>query len=85
MTAAGDDDALPVWGDDELEPEGEAAPGEAERFFQCPHCGQKISMLLDCSVDEQTLVEDCEVCCHPIEISYTAEDGKIVTFEARQA
>lgn len=85
MSGSRDDEPLPGWGDGELEPAGEETPGEAERFFACPHCGQKISVLLDCSVEEQTLVEDCEVCCHPIEISYTAEEGRIVEFEARPA
>jgi transcription elongation factor Elf1 len=53
-----------------------------EHFFTCPYCWQQISMLLDISVRSQTYVEDCEVCCQPIEISYTAEDGEIVSFAA---
>ena len=35
-------------------------------------------MLLDLSVDRQTYVEDCEVCCRPLEISYTADDGEVI-------
>jgi len=31
----------------------------------------------------QTYVEDCEVCCHPIELRYAIEDGAVVEFEAR--
>ena len=31
-------------------------------------------MLLDFSVRRQTYVEDCEVCCNPIEVSYAVED-----------
>ena len=31
-------------------------------------------MVLDSSVRCHTYVEDCEVCCNPIEISYTVED-----------
>jgi hypothetical protein len=55
---------------------------EIEKFFKCPSCFEKISMLLDISVDgPQTYVEDCEVCCHPIQIEYTAKDGRIVFFE----
>jgi hypothetical protein len=38
-------------------------------------------MLLDTSIEEQHFVEDCEVCCHPIEISYTAADGEITSLE----
>ena len=54
-----------------------------EHFFTCPYCWQSISMVLDDSVPEQTYVEDCEVCCQPIEVSYTAEEEKIVDFDAR--
>ena len=40
-------------------------------------------MVLDTSVDAQTYVEDCEVCCKPIEVSYVIEDGALVEFEAQ--
>jgi transcription elongation factor Elf1 len=52
-------------------------------FFACPHCGERISMLLDLSAGSQSYVEDCEVCCNPIEISYQAEDGMVKSFEAK--
>lgn len=42
-------------------------------------------MVLDTSIESQTFVEDCEVCCHPIEIHYTSEDGAVTGFEARKA
>lgn len=53
------------------------------QVFVCPHCGERISMVLDLSVESQSYVEDCEVCCNPIEISYQTEEGRIVSFEAR--
>ena len=40
-------------------------------------------MVLDVSVRRQTYVEDCEVCCNPIEISYTIEDDALVDFGAK--
>jgi transcription elongation factor Elf1 len=52
-------------------------------FFTCPHCGERISMLLDLSAWLQRYVEDCEVCCNPIEISYQTVEGRIVSFEAK--
>jgi transcription elongation factor Elf1 len=54
-----------------------------EHVFACPYCGEEISMVLDLSVSRQTYVEDCEVCCRPIEITYTAEDDALVEFTAR--
>jgi transcription elongation factor Elf1 len=54
-----------------------------EHYFSCPYCGEQISMVLDLSVDRQTYVEDCEVCCNPIEISYTVEEEELATFAAK--
>lgn len=53
-----------------------------EHTFTCPYCWQPISMLLDLSVDEQTYVEDCEVCCRPIVVHYAVDDEEIAVFEA---
>jgi transcription elongation factor Elf1 len=53
-----------------------------ERHFPCPYCGERISMLLDLSTGNQQYVEDCEVCCRPIEIRYATEDGEEVAFGA---
>ncbi|QCX39368.1 CPXCG motif-containing cysteine-rich protein [Aureibaculum algae] len=39
-----------------------------EHFFQCPYCWEEISMLLDRSITNTTYIEDCEVCCRPIEV-----------------
>lgn len=55
-----------------------------EHFFTCPYCWQQISMLLDLSVEAQTYVEDCEVCCRPILIHYETEDEALVAFDASQ-
>lgn len=54
-----------------------------EHFFQCPYCWEEVSMLLDPSVRRQTYVEDCEVCCNPIEISPFFEDNELTGFEAQ--
>jgi hypothetical protein len=40
-------------------------------------------MVLDLSVRRQSYVEDCEVCCKPIEISYSVEDDALFSFEAK--
>ncbi len=54
-----------------------------EFFFSCPYCWEQISMVLDTSVRGQTFVEDCEVCCHPIEVRYAVQDGAVSDFEAK--
>jgi hypothetical protein len=54
-----------------------------EHFFICPYCGEQISIVVDLSVRRQTYVEDCEVCCNPIEIDCGVEEDTIVTFSAK--
>jgi len=53
-----------------------------EHFFQCPYCWEDISMLIDYSVPYQSYVEDCEVCCNPIQISVSISDGGLENFHA---
>ena len=50
-----------------------------EHFFQCPYCWQEISMLFDASVNNQTYIEDCEICCNPIEINPIFENSELVS------
>jgi hypothetical protein len=40
-------------------------------------------MVLDMSVRRQIYVEDCEVCCRPIQIRYTVVNNDIAEFNAR--
>jgi len=54
-----------------------------EQFFRCPNCGEQISMVLDTSVQSQTYIEDCEVCCRPIHIRYVVREDAIAEFEAK--
>lgn len=34
----------------------------------CPYCGEAIELLVDTSAGSQDYVEDCEVCCQPIDV-----------------
>lgn len=54
-----------------------------EHFFQCPYCWEEISMLLDTSVSGN-YVEDCEVCCNPIEIAVQFSEGELQSFSANR-
>ncbi|MEM9675090.1 MAG: CPXCG motif-containing cysteine-rich protein [Bacteroidota bacterium] len=60
-----------------------------EYFFFCPYCFSQVSMLLDPSVSQQSYVEDCEVCCNPIDVSFTVDrslgstEEAIVSFDAQ--
>jgi hypothetical protein len=49
-----------------------------ERSIQCPHCGEVFDILIDCMSQDQMYIEDCTVCCSPIELIVT-----IVEFDNR--
>lgn len=53
-----------------------------EHFFQCPYCWQDISMLIDNSISNQKYIEDCEVCCNPIQITMMFQSLELVRFQA---
>ena len=48
-----------------------------EVFFQCPYCGEEISMLFEQFSGGQEYIEDCEVCCSPIKINYSIDGGNV--------
>ena len=40
-------------------------------------------MVVDLSIARQTYVEDCEVCCNPIEVTCTVQEDAIAAFTAK--
>lgn len=51
----------------------------------CPYCGETIAIVLDLSVEEQSYIEDCSVCCQPMSVAYRAEDGELVQLSVEAA
>ena len=48
-------------------------------LFQCPHCGEAIDVYVDeGGGPDQSYVEDCSVCCRPIQfsVSYDPASGE---------
>jgi Cysteine-rich CPXCG len=41
----------------------------------CPYCGESFETPVDGSAGSQRYVEDCAVCCRPIEVSVTVDDA----------
>jgi len=46
----------------------------ASEAIQCPYCGESIELLVDTSIDHQRYIEDCSVCCRPIELDVTTDE-----------
>ena len=53
-----------------------------EHFFQCPYCWQQISMLIEQSSEITSYVEDCEICCRPINVEYVFSNSLPLNFNA---
>jgi hypothetical protein len=54
-----------------------------ETSVQCPYCWESFTLLVDGSVDQQEYVEDCEVCCRPIDFIVTIDELDRVSVQAR--
>jgi hypothetical protein len=49
-----------------------------ETTVVCPHCGEAFPLRVDTSLGEQSLVEDCSVCCRPITLQIRSRPGEII-------
>lgn len=48
----------------------------------CPYCGEHFETQVDCSAGSQLYVEDCPVCCRPIEVQlHVDHDGGLLGVE----
>lgn len=52
---------------------------QEEILIECPYCGERITVLIDPSVDNQSYVEDCSVCCRPIQFQVVCADGSLIS------
>ena len=57
---------------------------ELEKFFYCPYCGSQISVLIETYSGGQEYIEDCEVCCRPIQIEFKVEGGTLTFFNSER-
>jgi len=48
--------------------------GTPFQSVQCPFCGEQFETLLDLSAGSARYIEDCQICCRPIEMSLEVED-----------
>lgn len=43
--------------------------------LQCPYCWEEIELEVDLSAGSQQYVEDCSVCCQPMLIRLSVDEG----------
>ena len=55
-----------------------------EADITCPHCGETFPTQIDTSQFDQTLIEDCTVCCRPITLNIRCEPGEVVDVQCNR-
>ena len=46
----------------------------------CPHCGECIILLVD--ITQGVSIEDCSVCCKPMQVSFELDhDGEVIRLD----
>tara|TARA_B100000768_G_scaffold42705_1_gene41568 strand:- start:698 stop:880 length:183 start_codon:yes stop_codon:yes gene_type:complete len=51
-----------------------------EHYFECPHCWESQLKMIDPSINNQNFIEDCEICCNPLEFTLTVESTFVQSF-----
>ena len=54
-----------------------------QEAISCPYCGERIEIQVDCSIPEQSYIEDCQVCCRPISMTIIIGDDEQLSVTVR--
>ena len=52
-----------------------------EEYFDSPYCWENQLKMVDPSVKNQNFIEDCEVCCNPIDFQISIENNEVIFFQ----
>jgi hypothetical protein len=45
--------------------------------IECPYCGETFTISVDTSQGDHTMIEDCTVCCRPMNIEIECNPGEV--------
>lgn len=51
---------------------------------QCPYCGEPVELVVDCSAGAQDYIEDCTVCCRPMQVAVEVRDDGLPDVTVRR-
>lgn len=51
---------------------------------QCPYCGESVELVVDCSAGAQNYIEDCAVCCRPMQVAIELRDDGLPDVAVRR-
>ena len=53
----------------------------SESDVTCPHCGEVFPLSIDTSQGDQSFIEDCTVCCRPMQLMVRCRPGEILDLQ----
>ena len=53
--------------------------------IECPYCGEVFPSTADTSQGSHNTIEDCVVCCRPINVEISCEAGEVFNISASRA
>lgn len=56
-----------------------------DRRISCPYCGEPMELLVDLSAGGQTYIEDCQICCRPMQISFESDGEQLIAISVETA
>jgi len=57
------------------EPSARAPSAEEFVAIRCPWCGERLDLRIDVSGGAREYIEDCQVCCRPMELAIECADS----------
>ncbi len=60
-------------------------PQLLDRRIGCPYCGETLTIVLDLSAGGQSYIEDCQVCCQPMQVTFSAAEGELEFVQVERA
>ena len=56
-----------------------------DRRITCPFCAERMTIVVDLSAGGQSYVEDCQVCCQPMQVTYDVGDDELTGLQVDRA
>ncbi len=53
----------------------------AEGSVQCPYCGETYTTFADTDQGTHSTIEDCPVCCRPIQLTIECDSGEVTSIQ----
>ncbi|HUN74796.1 MAG TPA: CPXCG motif-containing cysteine-rich protein [Steroidobacteraceae bacterium] len=65
-----------------IDPQLERSAWVRSQWVRCPYCGESFETALDLSAGSASYVEDCQICCRPIEFRLEVDhEGTLTSFD----